>query len=194
MSLLDEITKTKLKCCKTVVTRADGRKYLECKNNSVLLGETSCGFVIDTKPDDKPALIIEHLYLGSQDCCTQKVLIDYNINYVLSVGIDALEKFDNATYKFIHCLDLPETNIIALFLTDAFEFIRHAISENCNVLIHCNAGVSRSPSIVIAYLMYEKKLSYTDAFTLVKNQRACIRPNDGFTAQLKKFNAKNTSV
>lgn len=39
------------------------------------------------------------------------------------------------------------------------EFIKNEI-EKCNVLVHCQAGVSRSSSIVIAFLMYEKGMSY----------------------------------
>lgn len=42
------------------------------------------------------------------------------------------------------------------------------------------AGVSRSATIVIAYLMKKRKLSYDDAFKFVKTRRVIVWPNDGF--------------
>ena len=55
------------------------------------------------------------------------------------------------------------------------------------MLVHCNAGVSRSAAIVIAYLMYSQHLNYQQAFDLVKSKRPAIRPNDGFVAELKQL-------
>lgn len=46
--------------------------------------------------------------------------------------------------------------------------------------MHCAAGVSRSASIVIAYLMRNNGMNYSDAFALVKNKRFVICPNHGF--------------
>jgi len=48
------------------------------------------------------------------------------------------------------------------------------------VLVHCFAGVSRSATIVIAYLMQEHGLTLTDALMHVRKQRYFINPNDGF--------------
>ena len=49
------------------------------------------------------------------------------------------------------------------------------------------AGISRSATIVIAYLMYMNKLNFEEAFQLVKTNRPIICPNNGFIKQLKKF-------
>ena len=48
------------------------------------------------------------------------------------------------------------------------------------ILLHCAAGVSRSASFTIAFLMKENKLSYEDAKEFVKSKRKCILPNTGF--------------
>ena len=50
---------------------------------------------------------------------------------------------------------------------------------------HCAAGVSRSASILIAYLMREKKMKYQEAHDFVKSKRSIIIPNSGFVQQLK---------
>lgn len=49
------------------------------------------------------------------------------------------------------------------------------------------AGVSRSVSLVIAYLIKHKSMSYEGAYSHVKARRKIIHPNDGFIEQLKKF-------
>jgi dual specificity phosphatase 12 len=55
------------------------------------------------------------------------------------------------------------------------------------VLVHCYAGVSRSSSFVIAYMIKEFLLSYDDAKEKVKKHRPCIHPGDGFVRQLQHY-------
>jgi len=47
--------------------------------------------------------------------------------------------------------------------------------------------VSRSASVVIAYLMYKKQFTYTEAVYHTRAQRPVIDPNDGFKVQLAQF-------
>jgi protein-tyrosine phosphatase len=48
------------------------------------------------------------------------------------------------------------------------------------VLVHCAAGVSRSASTVIAFLMKSRGWTFTDSFNYVKKKRYVICPNYGF--------------
>jgi protein-tyrosine phosphatase len=60
-------------------------------------------------------------------------------------------------------------------------FIKGAVENaDSKVLVHCNAGVSRSASLVIAYFIREKKLGFQEALNLVKSKRPQIFPNTGF--------------
>jgi protein-tyrosine phosphatase len=56
-----------------------------------------------------------------------------------------------------------------------------------NVLVHCFAGISRSATITIAYLMKENKWSFLNAHAYVKERRGIIGPNMGFQNQLMNF-------
>jgi len=52
------------------------------------------------------------------------------------------------------------------------------------VLVHCRAGVSRSATICIAYLMVHRGLSLDEAFDFVQARRQIIAPNMNFMQQL----------
>ncbi len=69
----------------------------------------------------------------------------------------------------------PSENI-KRFFKDAYEFI----SGGEVVFVHCHAGVSRSASIVISYLMKKYKKPFEEMKTLVKSKRPKIHPNSGF--------------
>jgi protein-tyrosine phosphatase len=55
------------------------------------------------------------------------------------------------------------------------------------VLVHCYAGISRSSSTVMSYLMKKYNLSLKTAFEHVRSCRWFVNPNPGFCRQLKQF-------
>uniref|UniRef100_A0A674P915 Dual specificity phosphatase 22b n=1 Tax=Takifugu rubripes TaxID=31033 RepID=A0A674P915_TAKRU len=57
--------------------------------------------------------------------------------------------------------------------------------EGC--LVHCLAGVSRSVTLVVAYIMTVTRLGWSDALAAVKAARPCAAPNVGFQRQLQEF-------
>lgn len=76
-----------------------------------------------------------------------------------------------------------ESTDISQFFEGAAEFIEEAVSTGGKILVHCRKGISRSATLVIAYLMIKKNLSIYSALCAVKKSR-WIRPNDGFLRQL----------
>ncbi|XP_047020894.1 dual specificity protein phosphatase 19 [Helicoverpa zea] len=183
MSFLNELQKRKnvLKKTETVVTKVDGQRYVEKDSVVTAICPNTYGFVVDTKPDNVPALISDHVYIGSQDCTASNVIEAYNIKHVLSLGINVDIAVSN---KVINCLDLPETDIKEVLL-ESLPYIRQAVDSKENVLVHCNAGVSRTSMVAIAYLMHYENMHFENAYDLVKSKRPAIQPNDGFRKQLK---------
>lgn len=58
------------------------------------------------------------------------------------------------------------------------------------ILVHCEAGISRSPTICMAYLMKTKKLRLEEAFDYIKQRRSLISPNFGFMGQLLQYESE----
>uniref|UniRef100_A0A8C2M2Y6 Serine/threonine/tyrosine-interacting protein n=1 Tax=Cricetulus griseus TaxID=10029 RepID=A0A8C2M2Y6_CRIGR len=67
------------------------------------------------------------------------------------------------------------------------EFIDGSLQNGGKVLVHGNAGISRSAAFVIAYIMETFGMKYRDAFAYVQERRFCINPNAGFVHQLQEF-------
>ncbi|XP_072014493.1 dual specificity protein phosphatase 3-like [Amphiura filiformis] len=86
-------------------------------------------------------------------------------------------------YHGMDCDDREDFNILP-YLKSASEYIHQAMTlEKGKVLVHCLEGYSRSPTIVIAYLMMYKTMDVYDAVRTVKRHRE-IRPNQGFLQTL----------
>lgn len=74
------------------------------------------------------------------------------------------------------------------FFASSFDFIDEGL-KNGNVLIHCYAGISRSTTILTAYLMRKNQWTCRETLAMIKKIRSVIGPNRGFMAQLRKFEA-----
>uniref|UniRef100_A0AAG5CUH1 Protein-tyrosine-phosphatase n=1 Tax=Anopheles atroparvus TaxID=41427 RepID=A0AAG5CUH1_ANOAO len=92
----------------------------------------------------------------------------------------------NLRVRHIQAVDVPREDLIRHF-EDTNRFIGDSLAEGRNVLVHCYFGVSRSATIVIAYLMEKYRLGYEAAFQRVKAKRRFVMPNPGFMNQLKLY-------
>lgn len=89
-------------------------------------------------------------------------------------------------YCRIRVLDSPNQNIRQYF--DISADLVHQISlRDGKTLIHCTAGVSRSATLCIAYLMKYHKLSLIESYNYLKLRRPIIKPNCGFFRQLIEY-------
>ncbi|KAJ6608519.1 protein-tyrosine phosphatase-like protein [Mycena sp. CBHHK59/15] len=85
-----------------------------------------------------------------------------------------------------YSIDIHDKESVDLrpYLEAACVYIERALRRGESVLVHCQQGVSRSPSIVIAYLIRNHAMSYDAALAYVRRKRACVKPNPGFARAL----------
>eukprot|EP01118_Nematostelium_gracile_P010379 TRINITY_DN3568_c0_g2_i2.p1 TRINITY_DN3568_c0_g2~~TRINITY_DN3568_c0_g2_i2.p1 ORF type:complete len:143 (+),score=14.93 TRINITY_DN3568_c0_g2_i2:293-721(+) len=56
------------------------------------------------------------------------------------------------------------------------------------------AGVSRSATIVIGYIMHKRRISHVEAHEIVRKGRSIICPNPGFAKQLEMYHLMNRNI
>lgn len=133
------------------------------------------------------SLIIENLYLGpavvSRDTSFFKAK---KICKVLVAAKGLAQHFKEVNYKQLNLADNPTANI-AKYFVESVKFIHESVSANKAILVHCMGGISRSTSMVIAYIMFTLDMPFQKAYEFVKGQHSKTNPNPGFVDQLKKF-------
>ena len=138
-----------------------------------------------------------HSVIGNPATQEKDFLDELNIKVVISALTEeeyedymiAKEDFPGIEWiRFV--VDDEPTEKISKYFYDAAIIIMKALGENKNVIVHCAAGMSRSPTLVIAYLMIANQWKYEEAFNFVKRRRPIADPNIGFVRQLKELEAK----
>jgi len=136
--------------------------------------------------DKECSRIAEHIYLGSDTVAKNHELLKKNgITHVLNcVGFVCPEYFKgDFVYRTLWLQDSPTEDITSI-LYDVFDYFEDVREQGGRVLVHCCQGVSRSTTLVIAYIMWREGQSFEDAFQFVKIARAVTNPNMGFASQL----------
>ncbi len=152
-----------------------------------------------------PDEIIPHLYLSNRSfgqplLDRMKTLTDLDTSgtailvcgtiFLDTEGTNYLHKFGTSiNYKQLILADSLDERISDYFL-ESFLFIEMALNNHKNVLLFCAAGVSRSPTIVMAYLQKKYQLTYEQAYNHVVYKRPCINPNKNYITQLKAYQSK----
>ena len=138
--------------------------------------------------------IEDGLFLGSYEAASSPIedFEQRNIGFVLSIGhktyLPPMHE-GKLVYFCCECEDESATNLLPLF--DVFHsFIERARETNRGILVHCAAGISRSTTCVVSYLMAKRNLPFNDALKLVKSKRTFVSPNAGFRQQLAALDAK----
>jgi protein-tyrosine phosphatase len=118
-----------------------------------------------------------------------KILKKRNVTHILSCVPERPKLFENDGITYL-CVAMSDTAYFDILecLETTNKFIEDAIRSKGCVLVHCQMGQSRSAATVVGYLMKCRKMSYDDAFDLVKSKRRFIGNSKlRFFNQLKKY-------
>ncbi|KAF1334027.1 Phosphatase slingshot 2 protein, partial [Globisporangium splendens] len=178
--------------------------------------------------DAAPAMILEHLFLGSKAHARDRELLTrLRITHILNRELNMSSCFAReehiesilALISLFACSKVqvtpprttdPAAGVPNFFEKDkSFTYRRCPIFDNkaedisgvlegCvafmdqakyygRILVHCNKGVSRSTSMVVAYLMKIKDMSLDEALAFVTKRRPMANPNPSFRQQLQEY-------
>ncbi|VDD95927.1 unnamed protein product [Enterobius vermicularis] len=132
---------------------------------------------------------ISELIPGLMICGVSELTLDNMLKHRVSHIVNATSEVPN--FRFLGNIqrtklwydDTPQTYIFPDLdlVTDQIHSIIH---DGGRVLVHCVAGVSRSATVCLAYLMKYHCRSLRDAYHLMCRTRLRVRPNIGFWRQL----------
>jgi len=132
--------------------------------------------------------ILPFLFLGSLYTAREEnYLKSLCITSILNAAHD-LENFFPASFDYTNVTiqDKEGTNIIQYFSVSN-KLIEEVRTTGGTILVHCRGGVSRSVTLILAYLMWKYQLPLKRALNYMKERKPGIAPNAGFMEQLRKY-------
>ena len=139
--------------------------------------------------DEPMNYIIDNIYLGDSVAGgDEEYLKSYNITAVVNCAVDFDSYFKDIKYIELKLYDDASQSLFPK-LEVAYKFIK--LNSQNNILVHCILGMSRSASVVIFYLMKEKKWDYDTCFEFIRERRPVVLPIEGFENQLREYYENN---
>ncbi|CAL4087821.1 unnamed protein product [Meganyctiphanes norvegica] len=131
--------------------------------------------------------ILPWLFLSGARAVREARLHELGITNVINTAMELPEQpLDNIEVTTVQLQDVPGADLSQYLhqICDKLESIR---MNDGRALVHCVAGVSRSPSFVLAYLVKYGGMSLREAYQHVHDIRHSVRPNHGFFESLIAF-------
>ena len=156
--------------------------------------------VINFSSNTDVSKITDAIYVGNMSTGTNLAFLKrLGVTHVVS----ALSCFDPPhpnEFKYLHiCCHDWEFEPISLRFNESNVFIQNAIDQGGKVYIHCMSGISRSVTLVMAYLvtwfaLEKNDRSITDILEHVRERRLLANPNSGFITQLEAYQKQITEA
>ncbi|XP_023178158.1 protein phosphatase Slingshot isoform X3 [Drosophila hydei] len=131
--------------------------------------------------------VLPGLYVGNyRDSKDYQQLEKFKISHIIAIHDSPRRLLPDKHYLCVMASDTPDQNLSQYFSV-CNDFIHAARLREGNVLIHCLAGMSRSVTVAVAYIMTATHLNWKEALKVVRAGRAVANPNTGFQNQLLEF-------
>lgn len=131
-------------------------------------------------------VVAEELYISSYQVASDRdCLTRHKITHIVNTAADICNNCFPDQFKYLtYFLKDSNSEQISLLFYRTLEWIHAAVTEGGRVLVHCKEGVSRSATIVMAYLMWRFEMSFDSAHETIRKVRPICNPNTGFICQL----------
>ncbi|XP_054629971.1 dual specificity protein phosphatase 18 [Dunckerocampus dactyliophorus] len=132
--------------------------------------------------------VTEHLYISNSKAASLVSLLSMNrITCIINVA-ETKSRSPPHGVEYIH---IPLSDSPSTPLADHFDDVVDKIHQTAlcggRTLVHCNAGVSRSATLCMAFLVKHHSVTLLEAHARVKTCRPMVRPNNGFWKQLIQY-------
>eukprot|EP00112_Aurelia_sp_Birch-Aquarium-sp1_P021793 Seg595.1 transcript_id=Seg595.1/GoldUCD/mRNA.D3Y31 product="Dual specificity protein phosphatase 18" protein_id=Seg595.1/GoldUCD/D3Y31 len=141
---------------------------------------------------DDASEVYPFLYIGNLASRNTKFLTEKNVVMIINASnmnpktITGCSQPYDIEEMLVALSDMGQANIREYFDV-ASQKIDEVEKSKGATLVHCVAGISRSASLVLAFLMKYKKMTLREAHRFLKSRRRIVRPNPGFWMQLIEY-------
>lgn len=163
------------------------RQQNDTQNNTTLGVEYPDVFKKNAYPDGPLMVLPPNIYLYSEPTLHEILEFDIVINVAEEIENLGRTLPPNSTIQYYH-FAWSHVSKISEDLEELTNIMHNAALQGKKILIHCQCGVSRSASLIVAYIMRYEKLGLNDAYNKLKETAPDISPNMGLIFQLMEWN------
>jgi dual specificity phosphatase 12 len=138
--------------------------------------------------------VIPGLWIGNLSSALNTQLLKSNNIYSILSAMRGRITINETFIRHQILLDDDEEADVLVHLLPSIHFIQAELDKRRGVLVHCQGGISRSATIVAAYLMHSKDLDPDSALKMIRRVRPYIDPNQGFLQQLEIFHQAHCKI
>ena len=142
--------------------------------------------------EGKMSKITEGVYIGDiASAYNKKEMQDKKITHIITavLGLDA-QFPEDFIYMNVPVRDVESEDMLQ-YLGGTTKFIEEAVNSGGKVLVHCIYGVSRSATIVAAWIMHQEGNAVEETIHMLKEHRECVEPRPAFRDQLEEYAVAN---
>ena len=126
------------------------------------------------------------IYLGSHEHSVRLTPEFENLDTDLVINCAKEVQYPDDYEYEVKSIPLVDNDYISFLenIDESADAIDKALSEKKKIYLQCSDGISRSPAILVYYLMIHKKFTYERACNLLKRLRPVIDISPDFKDQL----------
>lgn len=161
-------------------------------SSSLNISLADCQRMLDEVISSTPSVIEGRLLLGNAACSKDRAsLATARVTHIVNATSNLPNAFeDDRSISYLRVpVDDSLSSDISSHFDDVVDWMASALSDPYafgTLLVHCQQGISRSATLVIAFLMRERGMTLASALRHV-HKRRWIRPNESFIKQLSKY-------
>jgi protein-tyrosine phosphatase len=130
-----------------------------------------------------------HLFCSGYHTAQNKQLLELNkISHIINLTAHKYKNLheDIVSHSSFSFSDHENFDLTSR-LQPVLDILKEKLSKKENVLVHCQKGISRAPSVIMAFLILHRQMTFEESLKLVQKQNPEAYPNLGFLMHLKKL-------